>query len=43
MTGVVIVGLMYRPERRVFRLVGWISLALVTLAVLNAVVLLLFG
>lgn len=43
MTGIVIVGLMYRPERRVLRLVGWISLALVTLAVLNAVVLLLFG
>jgi cation:H+ antiporter len=36
MTGVAIVGLFYRPPGRVFRTVGWISLALVTLYLMNA-------
>lgn len=36
MTGVVIVGLSYRPRARVLRLVGWASLALVAVALLNA-------
>ncbi len=39
MTGVVVVGLFYRPRRRVFHLVGWTSLALLVLGLLNALVL----
>jgi len=36
MTGLVIVGLLYRPETRVFRAVGWTSLGLFALYLLNA-------
>jgi len=39
MTGVAIVGLLYRPTTRLFRTVGWISLFLLTLYLLNAYVL----
>ena len=35
MSGVVIIGLLYRPETRLFRTVGWISIALFTLYMLN--------
>jgi cation:H+ antiporter len=35
MTGAVIVGLRYRPEGRVFRIVGWISIFLLLLYGLN--------
>ncbi|MGE0420054.1 MAG: sodium:calcium antiporter [Acetobacteraceae bacterium] len=36
MTGLVIVGLLYRPQQRVFRAVGWISLSLFTVYLLNS-------
>lgn len=35
MSGVVIVGLLYRPSGRVFKTVGWASLVLLTLYLLN--------
>jgi len=43
MTGAVIVGLLYRPPGRVFRTVGWISVVLLSVYVLNAYVLFRFG
>jgi len=36
MNGVVIVGLLYQPKGRVFRSVGWASLVLLTIYLLNA-------
>jgi cation:H+ antiporter len=36
MTGVAIVGLLYRPKLRVFRTVGWTSIALFVIYLLNA-------
>jgi cation:H+ antiporter len=39
MTGVVIVGLLYRPRMRLFRAVGWVSVGLFTLYLLNSYVL----
>lgn len=36
MSGVVIVGLLYRPTGRVFRTVGWASLVLLSIYLLNA-------
>jgi cation:H+ antiporter len=43
MTGIVIIGLLYRPEGRVFRTIGWVSLGLFTVYLLNAYVLFLHG
>ena len=43
MTGVVIVGLLYRPKGRVLKLVGWVSVALFTVGLLNALVMLLLN
>jgi cation:H+ antiporter len=43
MTGAAIVGLHYRPETRLFKTAGWISLALVLTYVLNSLVLYLRG
>jgi cation:H+ antiporter len=43
MSGVVIVGLLYRPQARLFRTVGWASLMLLSLYLLNAFVLYLYG
>jgi len=43
MTGIVIVGLLYRPEGRLFRTIGWASLALFTVYLLNGYVLYLHG
>ncbi len=43
MAGVAIVGLLYRPSRRLFRTVGWVSLTLLTLYLLNAFVLYLYA
>jgi len=43
MTGVVVVGLLYRPRTRVFRAVGWVSLGLFTVYVLNSYLLYLHG
>lgn len=39
MTGAAVVGVYYRPETRVFKLAGWISLALVLTYVFNSLVL----
>lgn len=43
MTGVVIVGLVYRPNKRLFRALEWISLGLFSLYALNTTVLYLYG
>ena len=43
MTGIVIIGLLDRPNTRVLRAVGWVSLALFTVYLLNGYVLYLFG
>jgi cation:H+ antiporter len=43
MNGIIIVGLLYRPATRLFRTVGWVSLALLTLYVFNSYVLFLHG
>ncbi|MCK7502373.1 MAG: hypothetical protein MZW92_80295 [Comamonadaceae bacterium] len=43
MSGVAIVGLLYRPATRLFRTVGWTSLFLLTLYLLNSYVLFLHG
>ena len=39
MTGIAIVGLLYRPSGRVFRTVGWVSLLIMTFYVINVAVL----
>ncbi len=39
MSGVVIIGLLYRPETRLFRTVGWTSIALFTVYILNVYIL----
>ncbi len=43
MSGIVIVAVLYRPRGRLFRAVGWTSLALVTVYLLNAYLLFLHG
>lgn len=43
MTGLAIVGLYYRPRKRIARTVGWVSLALFTVYLLNTYVLYLHG
>jgi len=43
MTGVAIVGLLYRPRLRVFKTVGWTSIVLFVIYLLNAYVLFLRG
>lgn len=43
MTGAAVVGLHYRPETRVLRIVGWVSLGLVLTYILNSLVLFLRG
>ena len=43
MTGAAIVGLRYRPVTRVFKLAGWVSLALVVTYILNSLVIYLRG
>jgi cation:H+ antiporter len=43
MTGIVIVGLLYRPRRRVLRTVGWVSLGLFVMYLLNTSMLFLHG
>jgi cation:H+ antiporter len=39
MTGIAIVGLLYRPKTRLFRTVGWVSLFMLGIFVLNVLVL----
>lgn len=43
MTGVAIIGLLYRPTARVFKTVGWVSLFLCSIYLLNTYVLYLYG
>lgn len=43
MTGVAIVGLLYRPKLRVFKTVGWASIVLFVIYLLNAYILYLHG
>jgi cation:H+ antiporter len=43
MTGLVVVGLLYRPRTRVLRTVGWTSIGLLAVYVLNAFVIYLYG
>jgi len=43
MTGVTVVGLLYRPKTQLFRAVGWSSLLLFSLYLLNTYVLYLYG
>ena len=43
MTGIAIIGLMYRPRVRVFRAVGWVSLGLFVIYLLNSYVLYIHG
>ncbi len=43
MSGVVIVALLYRPRTRLFRTVGWVSICLFTLYLLNTYLLFLHG
>jgi len=43
MSGVVIIGLVYRPKIPLFASVGWISLSLFTIYLLNTYVLFLHG
>jgi cation:H+ antiporter len=43
MTGVIIIGLVYRPKTRLFMGIGWISLSLLTFYLLNSYVIYLHG
>ena len=43
MTGIVVVGLLYRPATRILKTVGWVSLALFTVYLLNSYILYLQG
>jgi cation:H+ antiporter len=43
MTGIVIIGLLYRPRARIFRTVGWVSLGLFVMYLLNSYVLYIHG
>jgi len=43
MTGVAIVGLLYRPKTQLFRAVGWAALLLLLVYLMNAYVLFLYG
>ena len=43
MTGVAIVGLLYRPKTRVFKTVGWSNLFLFFMYILNSYILYLYG
>jgi cation:H+ antiporter len=43
MTGIVIIGLLYRPRMRVLGAVGWVSLGLFVMYLLNCYVLFIHG
>jgi cation:H+ antiporter len=43
MTGIAIIGMFYRPQVRVFRTVGWVSLGLFVMYLLNSYVLYIVG
>jgi cation:H+ antiporter len=43
MSAVAVIALLYRPRTRLFRTVGWASLTLLVIYLLNAYVLFLYG
>ena len=43
LTGVAVAGLLYRPRTRLFETIGWASIALFVLYVLNSYVMFLAG
>jgi cation:H+ antiporter len=43
MTGIAVVGLVYQPQRRLFRRIGWASLFLLSIYLINFTVLYLYG
>ena len=43
MSGLLIAGILYRPQRRIFQTVGWISFGLFTMYLLNSYVIFLHG
>jgi len=43
MSGIAIVGLLYRPRTRVLRTVGWASILLLLVYLMNATAVYLFG
>jgi cation:H+ antiporter len=43
MTGLAMIGLFYRPENRVLRTVGWVSIALAAVYLLNTYIVFLYG
>jgi len=43
MTGIAVVGLLYRPRTRLFEVMGWVSVFLFTLYLLNTYVLFIYG
>jgi cation:H+ antiporter len=43
MTGVAIAALVYKPEGRLFRIVGWTSLILFAIYLMNSYILFLYG
>lgn len=43
MTGLAMVGLFFRPESRILRAVGWVSLGLMATYLLNTYTLYLYG
>ena len=43
MTGLAMIGLFYRPENRVLRTVGWVSIALAAIYLLNTYIVFLYG
>ena len=43
MTGIVIIGLLYRPRTRILGAIGWISIGLLSVYLLNSFVLYLYG
>jgi cation:H+ antiporter len=43
MSGIAIVGLFYRPKKRLFKTVGWASLFLLSVYLLNTFAIYLYG
>jgi cation:H+ antiporter len=43
MTGVAIVGLLYRPKNRVLKTVGWVSIFLFTVYLINSYIVYIYG
>lgn len=43
MTGAAIIGLIYRPRTRLMKTIGWVSLSLLAVYILNVYILYLYG